>query len=266
MPVVDHSLIQNILFDISKKKILPKFGNLSSQNIFNKNIKDIVTIVDIEVESALKNILTNILINSNFVGEESYTKNPKILKYYLEDKFCWTVDPIDGTKNYVNKKSKFAVMIALTKKNKIYQSYIYKPITEEFIYADLDQGTFSNNKKIKIQEKNDIKNSIGSISKKYWSENLENKILDIKKSFKKVNSYGSIGCEYLDIVIQKRDFTILSKLSPWDHIPGVFLIRQAGGNDCHFDKKKYRFFENSKNLIVSSSLKLNMEIINKLEE
>ena len=88
----------------------------------------------------------------------------------------------------------------------------------------------------------------------------------IKNKFKNISSYGSIGCEYFDIVCGIRDFALLSRLYPWDHIPGVFIVRQAGGHDCHFDKLEYKFYENSKNLVVSCSKNLNYEILNLIGE
>ena len=47
--------------------------------------------------------------------------------------------------------------------------------------------------------------------------------------FNKVDSYGCIGFEYVDIVKGLRNFSILSKLSPWDHIPGILLVKESGG-------------------------------------
>ena len=38
-------------------------------------------------------------------------------------------------------------MIALTKNKKIIQSFIYKPITEEFMYTDIN-GVYLNDKKL----------------------------------------------------------------------------------------------------------------------
>ena len=61
-------------------------------------------------------------------------------------------------------------------------------------------------------------------------------------------------------------FALLSRLYPWDHIPGVYIVRQAGGHDCHFDKIEYKFYENSKNLIVSNSMNLNYDILNLIKE
>ncbi len=263
--MVNPNDLKEIFYNISKKIIVPSFGNLKSNQISYKNEKDIVTEIDLAVELELSIFLLKLLKNANFIGEESYSKNPSILKYYLSDNFCWTVDPIDGTANFAKSKNRFAIMVALTKNKKILQSFIYKPLTEEFMYAD-NVATFLDNKKIKLNKQSEIADSIGSISNKYWDANKKTKVLAAKDKFKNINSYGSIGCEYFDIALGKRDFALLSRLHPWDHIPGVFIVRQAGGHDCHFNKIEYRFYDNSKNLVVSNSQKLSNEILNLIGE
>lgn len=262
--MINPNDLKEILYNISKNIILPSFGSLKKNQISYKNGKDIVTDVDILVESELSKFLPKLIKNSNFIGEETYSKNTNILKYYLAEEYCWTVDPIDGTSNFAKSKHRFAVMVALTKNKEIIQSFIYKPLTEDYMYAD-STGTYLNNKKINLNKKIKIKDSIGSISTKYWEKEKINKLISLKDKFKSINSYGSIGCEYFDIALGIRDFTVLSRLYPWDHIPGVFIIRKAGGHDCHFDKKEYKFYENSKDLIVSNSKNLNYEILNLIE-
>ena len=112
--------IHDICFNISKKIILPKYQNLKEDDIKYKNGSDLVTSADIAAEKELKKNLLKIIPSSSFIGEEEYSTNHNILKSYQEDDYCWTVDPIDGTTNFVNGKDKFAIMIALTKKNKYY--------------------------------------------------------------------------------------------------------------------------------------------------
>ena len=262
--MINPNDLREILFNISKDIILPSFGNLKKNQISYKGGKDIVTDIDISVEKKLNNILPKLIHNSNFVGEESYSKNNNILNYYLSEDYCWTVDPIDGTSNFAKSRDRFAVMVALTKSTKIIQSFIYKPLNEDFMYAD-HTGTYYNNNKINLNKKINLENAIGSISTKYWDEIKNEKLIAIKNKFANVNSYGSIGCEYFDIALGKRDFALLSRLYPWDHIPGVFIVRQSGGHDCHFDKKEYKFYKDSKNLIVSNSKSLNYDILNLIE-
>ena len=266
--MINPNDLREIIYNISKSIILPSFGNLKKKQISYKDGKGIVTEIDISVENQLSRILPKLIKNSNFIGEEAYSKHPSILNNFLSKEYCWTVDPIDGTSNFAKSNEKFAVMVALTKNKKIIQSFIYKPLTEDLMYAD-NTGAYLNNKKIILNKKIKVENAIGSVSTKYWNDwddDKKKKLLSVKNKFKNVNSYGSIGCEYFDITRGLRDFTILSRLYPWDHIPGVFIVRQAGGHDCHFDKIEYKFYENSKNLIVSNSMNLNYDILNLIEE
>ena len=106
----------------------------------------------------------------------------------------------------------------------------------------------------------------GSISTKYWEPGFKDKLKIFKNIFKEVSSYRCIGFEYIDIGIGIRNFAILSKLSPWDHIPGILFVREAGGSDIDFDKNKYDFTKKNKNLIVSNSEDLNFKILEKIGE
>ena len=266
MKEINNSEIESILFDLSKKFILPKYNNLNQDEIKIKNENEIFTCVDVLVEEELCKILCKLLPGSLFVGEEKFSKFPKIINNYKENKYCWTVDPLDGTKNFVKGKEKFAVMIALTFGNKILQSWIYKPLSNEIYYAIKNQGTFFHGKKITTNRKNSIKDSIGSISTKYWDKKNLLKMQTIKLNFLEIKSYGCIGLEYVDIVNNKRDFAILSKLSPWDHISGIFLLREAGGFDCYFDKGSYNYCFQKRNLIVANNTKLGEQILSIIKE
>ena len=123
MTQINNEDINEILFNISKNIILPKYKKLKSEEIKIKNKGDLVTSVDIDVENYLKKKLLKLLPNSLFVGEESFFKNPEIIKNYKNNNFCWTVDPIDGTGNFIKGNERFAIMIALTIREKIIQSW-----------------------------------------------------------------------------------------------------------------------------------------------
>ena len=256
--------INEICFKISKKIILPKYKNLKEEDINYKNGLDLVTSADIAAEKELKKNLLKILPSSNFIGEEEFALNKNILKSYQEDEYCWTVDPIDGTSNFVNGKDKFAIMIALTKKDKILYSWIYKPLENLMCNAILNEGAYINNIKIQTKEVDSIGKAIGSISSKYWDKKHWEQIKNLKNQFAEVKSYRCIGYEYVDIGKGTRNFAILSKLSPWDHIPGVLFVRETGGSDIDFNNKKYDFTKKNANLIVGNSKKFNLKILKKI--
>jgi len=264
MDSIKHENIQEICFNISKNIILPKYKNLKEDDIKYKNASDLVTSADIAAEKELKNNLLKVLPSSNFIGEEEYATNEKIINFYQEDNYCWTVDPIDGTTNFVNGKDKFAIMIALTFKEKILYSWIYKPLENIMCNAILNEGAFVDKNKIKTKSIDDLDKGIGSISTKYWNDNDWKKIKLLKYEFFEVKSYRCIGYEYVDIAQGKRNFAILSKLSPWDHIPGILFVRESGGSDIDFDNQKYDFTKKNNNLIVGNSKEFNLKILKKL--
>ena len=256
--------IYDICFNTSKNIILPKYQNLKEEEIKYKNGSELVTTVDLAAEKEIKKNLLRILPTSNFIGEEEFAINKNILKSYQEDNYCWTVDPIDGTTNFVNGKDKFAIMIALTRKEKILYSWIYKPLENLMCNAIYNEGSYINNNKIKTKNIDTLENAIGSISTKYWDEKYWEKIKILKNEFGEVKSYRCIGYEYVDIGNGTRNFAILSKLSPWDHIPGVLFVREAGGSDIDFNNKQYDFTIKNNNLIVGNSEEFNLKILNKL--
>ena len=256
--------IHDICFKISKEIILPKYQNLKEDDIKYKNGSDLVTSADIAAEKELKKNLLKIIPSSGFIGEEEYASNQNILKSYQEDNYCWTVDPIDGTTNFIKGRDKFAIMIALTKKDQILNSWIYKPLDNVMCHAILGDAAYINNTKIKTKGVSSLDKAIGSISAKYFDEKYWDLIRNLKNEFAEVKSYRCIGFEYVDIGLGKRNFAILSKLSPWDHIPGVLFVREAGGSDIDFDNTNYDFTKKNNNLIVGNSREFNLQILNKL--
>ena len=60
--MVDPNDLKEILYNISKKIIVPSFGNLKSNQISYKNEKDIVTEIDLAVELELSIFLLKLLI------------------------------------------------------------------------------------------------------------------------------------------------------------------------------------------------------------
>ncbi len=266
MHKISNYEIENIFYDLSKKFIFPKYKNLNSDDLKRKKNKDLVTSVDIRIEEYLRIVLKKLIKNSNFIGEESYEKNKKIINLYSENNYCWTVDPIDGTNNFARGNDRFAIMIALSYGYKILQSWIYIPVTKELYFANYGEGSFLKKQKLNTNNTSKLINSKGSISKKYWNEKNFKKIQKIKTKFKSVNSYGCIGLEYVDISKGKRDFAILSKLSPWDHLPGILLLRESGGSDKYFDKGNYNFHLKKNNLVVASNKDLSSKILNSIKE
>ena len=100
--------------------------------------------------------------------------------------FFWLVDPIDGTKEFINKGDDYTINIALCFNNTPILSFVYAPATKELYFAEKGKGAFKNEKIIKCtnfeRKKLEIivsKSHLNNITKKYIQHITKNKPYDL---------------------------------------------------------------------------------------
>ena len=79
-----------------------------------KNDKSVVTNADIASEKIIKTSLQEKFPNYAILSEESVDDLTRI-----NNDYCFIVDPIDGTQDFVNKTNQFSINIALSYKKEI---------------------------------------------------------------------------------------------------------------------------------------------------
>ena len=84
---------------------------------------------------ALKQLTPNIPILSEEQQLLPYAKR-KLWKDY------WLIDPLDGTKEFLNKKDEFTVNIALIKQQQPVIGIVYAPALEKLYYAQQGKGAY----------------------------------------------------------------------------------------------------------------------------
>ena len=57
-------------------------------------------------------------------------------------KYCWIVDPLDGTKEFIKRNNEFTVNIALVENGKPIAGVIYAPVYQQLYFSDKDLGAF----------------------------------------------------------------------------------------------------------------------------
>src|SRR3989338_7875606 len=70
--------------------------------------------------------------------------------------FIWSIDPIDGTRNYANQMPTFAVSIGLLKDLHPWMGAVYFPVLKELLYSDGKNAYFVENAFSKDQKKEKI--------------------------------------------------------------------------------------------------------------
>ena len=235
----------NIMIKASEKaskSLIRDFGEVENLQVSTKGPLDFVTNTDIKVEKILIEELTKSKKNFTILSEESgFIKNK-------DNENIWIIDPIDGTSNFLHGIPHFAISIALQSNNEIVSGLIFDPIKNEMFYAEKNNGSYLNNKRIKVSKKKEIDKCLFATNgKKFKNTNLHN-----RKS-------GSAALDMAYVAAGRYDGYFQENLNLWDIAAGLILIKEAGGIINEVDLGKNENLE-----IIASSPNINEKMLEKI--
>ena len=225
--------IADLLREAADRFILPRFQNLQSQDIATKTSDtDFVTIADQQAESWLAPKLS-VLQPGFVIGEEAASLTPAI-RDHIPLGYGWTIDPLDGTKNFIKGNQTFCSMVALLWHGQPVQSWIWQPLTQTLFYAAEGQGAVRIDKNgassLRLKDRSDdvdlmfgSGNSLGLIEPQKSAFQARLRLLAGRRFT------GSAGIQACLIASGDEDFLIHGNSTPWDHAPVDLLCREAGG-------------------------------------
>jgi len=240
-----------------------KDSNNKSNILTNKNEDDPVTVADLKVnENMIKNITENYKnINWEILSEE----NVKINKHNTSQNFVWILDPLDGTKDFIQGTGNYAMHLALNYKNKPYLGIVIIPDRDELWISNYDRAWCENRhkelKKPNLSRKNNLKDMTIVTSKNHRNQTLQTLIKKI--NFKEVVVMGSIGCKIASILRGESDIYICLSLpgesSPkdWDFAAPAAILKAAGGSITNLHNEELTYgnlnYEQSGIIIASGN-------------
>ena len=153
----------------------------------------------------------------------------------------WLIDPIDGTRSYVNGKSTYTVNIGLIENNIPTIGLVYQPAADKLYYTNAK-------KQLKI-EQNSLEIPINYESKReefnavigFYNSNKATKKFLSKYSFGKIHAVGS-SIKLCLIAEGAADiYPKFGQTMEWDIAAGHALIRAGGGNILDCDGKEITY-------------------------
>ena len=235
----------NIMIKASEKaskSLIRDFGEIENLQVSVKGPSDFVTSADFNVEKILIEELTKSKKNFSFLSEESGLIKNK------DKKNMWIIDPIDGTSNFLHGIPHFAISIALQSDNEIVSGLIFDPIKNEMFYAEKNNGSYLNNKRIRVSKRKNIDECLFATNGK--------KFKDVKLHNRKS---GSAALDMAYVASGRYDGYFQENLNLWDIAAGLILVKEAGGilNQVNLTKN-----ENLE--IIASSSNINEKMLEKL--
>ena len=217
-----------------------------------------------------KSPLTNADLQSNkFITEELKVLNEEIpilseeslIEWNERKKWntYWLVDPLDGTKEFINKNGEFTVNIALIKNNEPILGVIYAPALSILYFAQKNIGSHkircSNNLSaldksirlnVNIKKKSEQITVIGSRS--HSNEKFQIWIKENFPHYDIIQKGSSLKlCEIAEGVADI--YPRFGPTSEWDIAAGQIILEEAGGNIISFNNEKLTY--NSKESLLN---------------
>ena len=258
-------------------KILKETSN-DIKIIQNNNFDDPVTLADLKVnELIIKRINEKYKnINWEILSEENVKVGADECNTQCD--WIWVLDPLDGTKDFIQGTSDFAMHLALNYKKRPYLGIVLIPEKDELWISNGEKvWCEKRNGKRKMPNKNKYKSLQEMVlvtSKNHRNETLKKLIQEIK--FKEVIVMGSIGCKVASIIRGESDIYIClslpGKTSPkdWDFAAPEAILKSAGGAITNIDNKVLSYgktnFKQDGIIIASNNCEIHEDICFEIKE
>jgi myo-inositol-1(or 4)-monophosphatase len=190
--------------------------------IRDKGYHNPVTTADHAADSRLKEILMVARPNYGWLSEETVDSPERLSKDRV-----WVVDPLDGTKEFIEGVPNFVVSIALVENGDPIVGVLYNPVTKETFTAAKGEGAFLNGKSIFCTAKENVSEMVILNSR---SETRRGLWKSYGNTFGELKAIGSVAYKLgLTAAGQADIFASLRPKNEWDICAGNCIINEAGG-------------------------------------
>lgn len=213
------------------------------RSTFEVEIKDDqspVTIADQEADLAIRQYLAPLFPTYHFLTEEGVDNLERLTADYV-----WIIDPLDGTKDFINRDDEFTTCIALSYQGEIVVGVIVAPVTGRVFFASKNGGSFERlpngeNRRLQVSDKTQ---NITISASRYHRRPIENDYLERNKDlFAKVVTLGST---LKAIAIASGEIEMFYRGSAgtkeWDVAAADIIVTEAGGLFIEPDGSKIKY-------------------------
>lgn len=196
-----------------------------------KKAHDYVSYVDKESERRIVTRLHELLPQAGFIAEEGSGT-------HTTEEYCWVVDPLDGTTNFIHNNAPFCVSIALRNREEILLGVVYEVCRDECFWAWKGSPAYLNGKEIHVTPINNLDRAFIELGFPYDAERFRPIITClIERLYGRVGGLrllGSAAVELCYIAAGRFEARFEGLLGPWDIAAGTIILTQAGGKVTDF--------------------------------
>lgn len=195
---------------------------------------NLVTKYDKMIQDYLFSELSKVCPDCSFLGEEGNGNKE------VKDGYCFIIDPIDGTTNFIKGFQHSAISVGLAKDKELVMGVVMDPDLGNIFYAEKGRGAFLNGKQIHVSQCN-LENSLVLFGTCPYEHELANKTFRLTEQVFynsiEVRRAGSAALDICYVAAGKADLYYELILRPWDLAGATVVLTEAGGTFMTLEKQ-----------------------------
>lgn len=197
----------------------------SALEVRAKRSNDFVTQVDKAAEAAIIEIIHKAHPDHEILAEESGSIN--------KNEYCWIIDPLDGTTNFIHGFPQYCVSIAVQHRGATAHGVVYDPSKNELFTASRGRGAFLDDRRMRVSKcvhMNAALVGTGFPFKELSRLDLYfHQLKNVMQNSSGVRRAGAAALDLAYVAAGRLDAFWEMGLSAWDMAAGALMIQEAGG-------------------------------------
>ncbi len=195
-------------------------GERTSARVWSKSGGSPVTEADVSVDAFLKVRLSHILPEAGWLSEETADDPGR-----LDRRLVWIVDPIDGTRAFLNGHPDWSVAIALLADGRPLAGVVYGPAHDAFYAGLAGLGSTLNGAELRVSSRQDLAGA-GVTGPAPLVDRLESRAGRMR-ALEKIPSLALRLARVAEGVVDVG--LVSSDARDWDLAAADLILREAGG-------------------------------------
>lgn len=186
------------------------------------------TETDEKIQAFLIKRLQEILPEASFLGEED---GQDVFSEKMSSGYCFVVDPIDGTSNFIYEYRPSVVSIGLLKEGKPHMAVVYNPYDDMLFTAAAGQGAYMNGQRIMSSDL-PLSDTLAVFGTAPYYTELQEKTFDVARKLLKecvdLRRSGTAAWDMCCVAMGRCGMYFEMRIQLWDYAAAALIATEAG--------------------------------------
>ncbi len=186
------------------------------------------TEMDEKIQEFLIDKLSKVIPEASFLGEEDGIDE---FTSKMESGFCFVIDPIDGTSNFIYEYRPSVISIALLRDGAPYMAVVYNPYDDMVFSATKGEGAYLNGERIMSSDA-PLSDSLTVFGTAPYYTELQEKTFEIAKNLLPLcvdlRRSGTAAWDMCCVAMGRCSLYFELKIQLWDYAAAALIATEAG--------------------------------------